>query len=1026
MDNLTHAERMAIEATRLPAFPINVDEIRKNVELLLGEFGRYGFFDEYTDHSFKHVRGMLAALDWVIPPSAKQRLTRGDWLFLTLAIYFHDLGLLISRAEYSLRNEDAEFRKFVELPPIQGKELEEYRAKLSRLPSEQQDRVNYQEYVRFNHGKRVKAWIEGALLDKNDNSAEMRKVIAGLIGKLSSSARGDLARLCNSHTQDDIEDTEKYRLFKPYGQSKDEAVNLQYVAIILRTVDLIHITEDRAPSVLYQLISPSDPLSQLEWQRQSAVVSVIAATARDKDGQADASLESDTIQVHAHFRESGGFFGLTNYLSYVRSQLRASYDANRKSANQIPDAPRFPWRDVDDSRVEAEGFLTRIFEFELDQQRILDLLTGHTLYNDANVVLRELTQNALDAVRLQANIEGKSAREIGKISINWNSHERVLEIIDNGTGMTQEVIERHLLKVGSSRYQDARFREEYPEFSSISRFGIGVLSAFMVSDNVEITTCALSEDQARTITLRSVHGKYLIKLHDKIRDRSEIDVYPHGTRVRLGIRPTAKIGDITQIARSWLVFPACQVSVKIDSDEAVNIGYLNPKEALEDLLRSHFQGGSRDFEVKECSAPGVDMAYLMVRDELFKDWSFVSTPDSRIHMYSDEPYSPISTCVEGVAVDFSTPGFNSKTIVAVVNATGKNAPKTNVARSALEDTEEYRDMLTKVYGLYSRHVSDEVERLSGTTDYSTSRAIQQAPFILSSLISNGDSVVQAGLLDEQLSAVKMLIGEKDGKRSAVSISDLESIGEFWRVESPLISSVEQFVRESPRDISAESILERLQDASYRLPNGLTISSGGNSPYIDKAVRRKFDPVEIVANVNLRRLSVRWAKITNGRRWMSSEEIYSTAARVDRAFWERFHISRREMGGGRSESIQISIPLQEVIVSGMDGFGAVQLGRETFLSPEDSVAIFLRAQCSIMDDLQVRRLCVYVHLMELFYAHYQSFDSAYLSSNLTRVMSTFGMDMGTEIIDVAAFAEAISGSTIRYFDPYAWRRRLEEA
>ena len=37
--------------------------------------------------------------------------------------------------------------------------------------------------------------------------------------------------------------------------------------------------------------------------------------------------------------------------------------------------------------------------------------------------------------------------------------------------MTQEVIEKHLLKVGSSRYQDQQFREKHPKFSPISRFG---------------------------------------------------------------------------------------------------------------------------------------------------------------------------------------------------------------------------------------------------------------------------------------------------------------------------------------------------------------------------------------------------------------------------------------------------------------------------------------------------------------------------------------------------------------------------
>jgi molecular chaperone HtpG len=61
----------------------------------------------------------------------------------------------------------------------------------------------------------------------------------------------------------------------------------------------------------------------------------------------------------------------------------------------------FPWRNIDDSNVETEGFLREAFEFTIDQAKILDLLTGHTLYNDSQVVIRELVQNSLDAIRLQ-------------------------------------------------------------------------------------------------------------------------------------------------------------------------------------------------------------------------------------------------------------------------------------------------------------------------------------------------------------------------------------------------------------------------------------------------------------------------------------------------------------------------------------------------------------------------------------------------------------------------------------------------
>src|SRR5690606_21148193 len=115
------------------------------------------------------------------------------------------------------------------------------------------------------------------------------------------------------------------------------------------------------------------------------------------------------------------------------------------------------------------------FNFVLDPKKILDLLTGHTIYNDSSVVIRELIQNSLDAVRLQYFVN-KTPAEPGKIIVNWDSQQRTLSVKDNGTGMSQEVIENFFLRAGVSRYQDPKFKESYPGFSPISRFGIGILS----------------------------------------------------------------------------------------------------------------------------------------------------------------------------------------------------------------------------------------------------------------------------------------------------------------------------------------------------------------------------------------------------------------------------------------------------------------------------------------------------------------------------------------------------------------------
>jgi molecular chaperone HtpG len=399
---------------------------------------------------------------------------------------------------------------------------------------------------------------------------------------LGNTFRNDLGLVCESHHLDDLDNVDKYKLSRPYGNSAAETANLQYAALLLRTTDLLHITLDRTPSIAFRVLNPSDPISQQEWAKQMAVRSVRPQLGKDREGNIDDTAPQDTIEVHATFDAEEGFFGLTSYLSYAQAQLQQSHEWTFEAAKHHGVKNEFPWRYIDDSFIETEGFLRKQFEFKIDQARILDLLTGHTLYNDTSVVLRELIQNSLDAIRLQfsgPNGQPGSHKEYGQVRIIWDSKRRLLEVRDNGTGMTQEIIENNLLKVGASRYQDPKFKDTYPDFNPISRFGIGVLSAFMIADTVEIITCHPDEEEGRYLSLRSVHGKYLIRLLNK--ESEEVQpVLPHGTLVRLSIRPSAEIEDVLALAQKWIVFPDCRVVVSIDGGADQLVGYESTKDAL--------------------------------------------------------------------------------------------------------------------------------------------------------------------------------------------------------------------------------------------------------------------------------------------------------------------------------------------------------------------------------------------------------------------------------------------------------------
>jgi len=575
-------EKRASEAPKLEAFSqLSLHGIRQGVTKLLELIGTEGIFREYTRHEISHVDRLLEMLAWIVPPATLSRMTVADYLMTTLAVYFHDLGMLVTRDEFEQRDKSKfpEFKSTI----FDGDEGKNYRDKVNKMPTDEAERFLYQEFVRQNHAERIRLWVTGKSHKDLGLADRVVKEVNGLLSGLEGRFRRDLGIICESHHLYDLQDLDKYKTSQPYGPGLQETANLQYCAILLRTTDLLHVTRDRAPSISFRMINPSDPKSIEEWHKQMPVISVRPKPGVDKEGDVDPSAPMDTIEVSGLFDEPQGFFSLTAYLAYAGKELRRSNEWAELAKKRKSVTYDFPWRVIDDSGLEADGFINRQFEFTLDQAKILDLLTGQTLYNDTTVVLRELVQNSLDAIRLQWEHETGFVKD-GDVEIMWDTKTRLLTILDNGTGMTQQTIDAHFLKVGSSYYQDEEFRKAHPAFSAISRFGIGVLSAFMISDEIEVTTCHEDEEHARTLSLRSVHGKYLVRLVDKNSGALPERILPHGTQIALRVRPSAELKDLDSILSRWIVFPRCKVITIIDGGTPTSIGFSEPRAALQSEL----------------------------------------------------------------------------------------------------------------------------------------------------------------------------------------------------------------------------------------------------------------------------------------------------------------------------------------------------------------------------------------------------------------------------------------------------------
>jgi molecular chaperone HtpG len=155
---------------------------------------------------------------------------------------------------------------------------------------------------------------------------------------------------------------------------------------------------------------------------------------------------------------------------------------------------------------------------------IIDILANH-LYSEQSVFVRELLQNAADAITARQKQESKFTPVIEIELTNFPDSPSMLMLSDNGIGLSEEEVHRFLSIIGSSSKKDEllRKREDF-----IGQFGIGLLSCFVAADEIVLITKSLHQTKAIEWIGKS-DGTYTI--------RELNDNFETGTRVFLKAKP---------------------------------------------------------------------------------------------------------------------------------------------------------------------------------------------------------------------------------------------------------------------------------------------------------------------------------------------------------------------------------------------------------------------------------------------------------------------------------------------------------
>ena len=554
-------------------------------------------FPMYTLHDETHICNVLRIMEQLLGDDVG-KLTRDETAMLILVACCHDVGM-----SYSEQEKEALLQDRDRLDEYLERHHSEYVKAYAKNPDEPEltDEM-LRNYLRSIHHERVLELL---------NTIEWPNCLWGKVD------RDDLVRVCQSHGEDSS---------RLNGLESTSTVDLRFCAVMLRLADILDFDTIRAPKAVYQYCGfdyaegSEAKISREEWKKH------MASQGFDFLHVADRSVPYD-LPYHATSESMKIEQAVNSYLDWVDQELEQCGKLLRQYVGKWQS---FILPSKIERTIKAKGYVSGQYHLTMDQDKVMELLVGEDLYSDPSAFVRELLQNAIDAVRTREQLDKQLPRN-WKPQINirsWMDEEGYhwFRIEDNGTGMTKEIVENYFLKIGRSYYASDTFEKDKircgadPNYTPISRFGIGILSCFMggkESNRVEVSTKRFGENGEHPSALRlSMHGMngyyYMASQREghcpgPMKGITEQEKRPYlqqpGTviAVRTNLYQTGKYTGFKEIVDRYVVYPP--VPIHYDGPEG-SYDYATKEEFMEvvhDICSSNdlSERGVLEFSVTE-------------------------------------------------------------------------------------------------------------------------------------------------------------------------------------------------------------------------------------------------------------------------------------------------------------------------------------------------------------------------------------------------------------------------------------------
>lgn len=545
-----------------PAFAAKAMELRDAVSAWLSYIPQT--FPHYTSHTVDHSDEIVRQVSGLLFTGSSPEhpvltdLSAIEAYIVIAAAYLHDAGMVVSDREKVIILDSEEWKRWASDPHQKPRldEVEQLRQDdtpaspdVSNFLADRQLRFLIAEYVRREHHYRV-----GAML-------EVRQQSLGRYAFDDSQLARCIANVCVGHGlgHHELADGDRYPdEIDLLGQK----ANVRLCAILLRLGDLLDLRTTRACPLLLDAACPLPADSTAHWSQYESIL--------------HRNTAPDRIALTAECRNPEEHRKLRDWCQWIEEEVTNAtwlMRDSRRHADWHPPLARLgatgdPAATIHIRPAASASYHDVDWTFTLDEDLVFDRLIRDTYVSEWDFV-RELLQNALDATRCKMAMDLESdghpapadprdvdaavratypvfvSLESMSVRNEHTGHDEVRPIViveDSGLGMDSHVISNYLLQIGRSWYESTEFTDNF-HFVASSKFGLGFLSTFAISSQIEIETLKAGSFEAAPLRLLLTGPRNYILVEDGARSIP-------GTRVAVHTLK-APPGPLIEMIRSW-------------------------------------------------------------------------------------------------------------------------------------------------------------------------------------------------------------------------------------------------------------------------------------------------------------------------------------------------------------------------------------------------------------------------------------------------------------------------------------------